>query len=63
MLPVPEPPQIVRCPRCDGEDIEALGRVHSTLYWFSCFHCHCIWWLRSLPPTYALPHTNVRRDS
>src|SRR5206468_1414639 len=44
MYAEPEAPA-VHCPRCHSEDIEALGRVHSSLYWFSCFRCHCIWWM------------------
>jgi hypothetical protein len=45
----------VRCPRCQSDDVEALGRVHSALYWFSCYRCHCIWWLRSLPAERSNP--------
>jgi hypothetical protein len=63
MHQAPEPADAVRCPRCNGEDIEALGRVHSALYWFSCFRCHCIWWVRSLPAKYALPLPRAGRES
>jgi len=60
MYAEPEAPAL-HCPRCRSEDIEALGRVHSSLYWFSCFRCHCIWWLRSLPAESRLPHKPVER--
>jgi len=59
MFPEPAPEATVRCPRCDSDDIEALGRVHSTLYWFSCFRCHCIWWLRSLPAGHDAPRAAI----